>query len=349
MTDLISLQSEIARDVSNKLKTKLSGADEQKLAKNYTANAEAYQHYLRGRFFWNKRTPNDFKKAIEYFQQAIALDTDYALAYVGLADAYLLLPNYGGASTREVMPKAQAAALKALSLDDQLAEAHATLGAILGQYNYDYTAEELEYKRAIELNPNYPTAHQWYGELFDRLGRHEEAVVEFRRALEIDPFSLIINRSYGESLLYDRKFDEAIAQLKKTVELDATFAGAHSSLAVVYQVKGSHAESVEEVTKFLELVGSAETAALMRESYARGGRHGFLRAMTGKHRPADVPPFIAATFHAELGEKDEAIAELNNAYENREIFLPLKVDPRLDPLRDDPRFTDLLRRVGLEK
>jgi tetratricopeptide (TPR) repeat protein len=174
MTNLVALQSEIVRDVSNKLQLKLSGADEQKLTKNYTANTEAYQLYLKGLFYWNKRAPKDLQKSIEYFQQAIALDPNYALAFAGLADAYSLLANFGGAPPPEAKPKAREAALKALSLDNDLAEAHAALGGILDDYDHNFAGAEREYKRAIELNPNYATAHQWYGELLARLGKHEE-------------------------------------------------------------------------------------------------------------------------------------------------------------------------------
>src|SRR5438445_1620691 len=211
MTNLVALQNDIARDVADKLKVRLSGADEQKLAKNYTDNPEAYQLYLKGRFYWNKRTPQDIQKSIEYFDQAITLDPNYALAHAGLADAYALLPVYGNLPAGESLPKAREAALKALSLDDRLAEAHTALGDVLNYYEYDFAGAEREYKRAIELNPNYATAHQWYGELLTHLGRHEESLAEMRRALQIDPLSLIINRAYGESYLFARRYDEAIA------------------------------------------------------------------------------------------------------------------------------------------
>ncbi|MCA1637584.1 MAG: protein kinase, partial [Acidobacteria bacterium] len=321
--DLVSLQSEIARDVSSKLKTKLSGADEQRLAKSYTENAEAYQLYLRGRFYWNKRTAKDIEKAIGYFQQSVALDPNYTLAYAGLADAYSLLPIYGGAPSREALPKAREAALRALSLDSQLAEAHVSLGLVLNFYDYDFAGAEREFKAAIELNPNSATAHQFYGNLLSLLGRDREssAAAELRRALEIEPLLLTSNRLYGVALIYARKYDEAIAQLKKTLELDAGFAPAHDSLATVYFAKGSYAESVEAFARSQELFGVPQNAVLARESFARGGWQGFLRAMTGESRPTNLTSYRAATFHGELGEKDKAFAELNKAYENREFFM----------------------------
>lgn len=344
MTNLVALQNDIAHDVADKLKVKLSGADKQKLAKNYTENAEAYQLYLRGRFYWNKSTGENHRKAIELFNQAIAIDPNYALAYAGIADAYPLLSF---AKPQQVMSKAREAALKALSLDNNLAEAHAALGRVLLDYDYDFAAAEREYKTAIAFNPNYTSAHSSYGTLLSRLGRHEEAFAKYRRALEIEPLSLRNNRNYGEGLIHARRYDEAIAQLKKTLELDANFLAAHVSLGFVYQLKGNYAESVEERAKVSELQGNPQRAGKLRESFAKGGWEGFLRYATGDRGPANAS-YPLATFHAAFGEKDKAFAELNRSYENREYFMTLlKVDPRLDPLRDDPRFAELMRRVGL--
>jgi len=348
--ELVSLQSEIARDVSNKLRVKLSGADERKLAKNYTENAEAYQLYLKGEFYLQKRTVTDMQKAAEYFQQATALEPNYALAFAGLADAYSLLSIYGRAAQRDAMPKAKEVALKALSLDNNLAEAHASLGQILDYYDYDFVGAEREYSRAIELNPNYATAHHWRGEVLSEEGRFEESLGEYRRALEIDPLSLIINRMYGHGLLYARQYDAAVAQLRKTIELDAGFPSTHFTLALAYEVKGNQAECVEEFAKLHELEGSPQKAVLIRESFAKGGWQSFLRTMTGDGRLPNSSAYNAATFYVALGEKDKAFAELNKSYENREPSLrSLKVDPLLDAVRDDPRLTDLMRRMGLQQ
>jgi TolB-like protein len=348
LSDLVTLQAEIARDVSNKLRVKLSGADEQRLAKNYTANTQAYQLYLRGRFYWNKRTVKDIRKSIEFFQQAVALDPNYTLAYTGLADAHTVLPTYGGAASAEVVPKAREAALKALSLDDQLAESHISLGMILNYYDYDFAGAEREFRRAIELNPNSAAAHQFYGNLLTHLGRQEEAFAELRRALEIEPLSLIINRFYGLALLYARRYEESATQLKKTIELDASFVPAYDTLMNVYRLQGKHADSVEASANAEEALGNFEEAALMRESFAKGGWQGFLRAMTEKPQLNNRKSrYIVATYHVELGEKDKALTELEKAYEDREFFMILlKVDPRLDPLRSDPRFAELMRKVG---
>ena len=343
-TDIFAVQDAIANKVAAALALRLGGEGQTHLTRRHTENVEAYQAYLRGRFHWNKRGPQDLQKAIEHFKQAIALDANYALAFAGLADAYTLLANAGGPA-HEIMPEARASALKAVSLDDNLAEAHAALGNTIIYYGYDFAEAEREHKRAIELNPNYATARHWYSELLMGLGRHEEAIAEIRRALEIDPLSLLLNRQYGASLLFARQYDSAIEQMKKTVELDANFAVGHSTLSVAYRMKGDYAESVEELARFQELIGGAETAALMRESFARGGWQGFLRAMTAEGRPANLTPYNVATFHAALGEKDKAFVELNRAYQNREGILGLlKVDPRFDSLHDDPRFEDLASR-----
>ncbi|MBA3354098.1 MAG: tetratricopeptide repeat protein, partial [Blastocatellia bacterium] len=234
MTNLVVLQTEIARDVADKLKVKLSGSDERKLATKYTENAEANKLYLQGRFYWNKRSGEANRKAIELFNQAIAIDPNYALGYAGLADAHTGLSVYRGAPPHETMPKAKDAALKALLLDDNLAEAHTALGLVLHLYDYDFAGAEREYKRAIALNPNYATAHQNYGNLVSNLGRYEETFAEYKQALEIDPLSLIINRGYGERLIFGRRYDDAIAQLRKTLELDAGFVSARYSLAAAY-------------------------------------------------------------------------------------------------------------------
>ena len=248
-TDIFAVQNLISEKVTSALVLKLTGEEQRLLTKRHTDNAEAYKLYLRGRLYWNKRTPEDLRKSIAHFQQSIELDPNYALAYAGLADAYALLAN-AGVPARELMPRAREAALKALSLDNDLAEAHAALAQILIYYDYNFVGAEREHKRAIELNPNYAPAHQWYSELLTALSRHEEAFAEMRLALEIDPFSLIINRQYGVSLLFARQYDEAIAQLKKTIEMDANFASAHSTLSLAYQLKGNYAESVEKLAKY---------------------------------------------------------------------------------------------------
>jgi len=343
--DLISLQNEVGRDVASKLRTRLSGSDEQKVATNYTQNAEAYQLYLQGRFFWNKRSDEAIRKSIEYFQQAIAKDPNYALGYAGLSDGYVLQTYYGFAPAREALPKAKEAARKAVALGDNLAESHTSLGFV-SSYNYEYETAEREYKRALELNPNYPLAHQNLGVMLYRIGRQAEGMAELRRALEMEPFSTVINRLYGDLLLYGRRYDEGLAQLKKTLELEPGFRTTHLSLSCIYQLMGRYAESVESYARYQELEGKLQTAVFARKSFAVGGWPGYLREMTGPHRPEGLSPYVAATYHVQLGEKDKAFAELDKAFENREfLLLYIKIDPRIDALRDDPRYQELVRRM----
>ncbi len=345
--DLVSLQTEIARDVSSKLRIKLSGADTQKLSKTYTTNPEAYKLYLQGRFYWNKREEKEFRTAVEYFNQAVALDPNYALAYAGLADGYGLLSSYGFIASTEGMRKARDFAHRALSLDDTLAEPHATLGYLSAQHNHDFAESERQLKQAIELNPNYASAHQWYGELLTYLGRFDESFAEFRRALEIEPLSLPVNWDYGRCLYMGRRFDDALGQLKKTVELDAGFARAHRSLSELYRVKGDYANALEEYAKFFELRGQPQNAVLLRESFAKGGWKLCLLMVTAENSPLKENNWALARAYIELGEKEKAFAELNHAYEKRTSGLSwLKVEPQLDPLRSDPRYPELLKKVG---
>ena len=347
--DLVSLQNEIARDVSSRLKTKLSGVDTQKLAKTYTANAEAYRLYLQGRFYWNKREEKDFRKALEYYNQAIALDPNYALAYAGLADTYALLSSFGFMRPDEAVPKAREFANRALSLDDSMAEPHTTLGYELLQYEYDFAGAEREFKRSIELNPNYATAHQWYSEMLTDFGRFDEALAEIRRGLEIEPLSLPINWDYGRFLYMSRRYDESLAQHKKTIELDPSFARAHRTIAEIYRIRGDYANAVEERAKFFDLIGQSQNAALIRATFTRDGWLGFLRLVTAENSPLKDSNnnWVVAKAYLDLGQKDKAFAELNKAYENRISSLCwLKVEPQLDSLRSDPRYQQLLQKMG---
>jgi TolB-like protein len=347
--DLVLLQREIARDVSGKLKIKLSGADERKIAKAYTTNAEAYKAYLQGRFCWNKREEKEFRKAVEYFNQAIALDAKYALAYAGQADTYALLSTFGFMPQTEGVPKAREFARQAVSLDGSLAEPHTTLGYLSLTYDYDFAGSEREFRRAIELNPNYATAHQWYGEMLLNAGRLDEASSEYRRALEIEPLSLPINWDFGRFLYMSRRYDESMAQHKKTIELDPGFARAHRTLAEVYRVKGDYANAVEERARFFDLIGQPHNAALIRATFARDGWPGFLRLVTAESSPLrdSNNNWVVAKAYLDLGQKDKAFAELNKAYENRLSSLCwLKVEPQLDSLRSDPRYQQLLQKMG---
>jgi len=249
----------------------------------------------------------------------------------------------------EGVPKAREFARQAASLDSGLAEPHTTLGYLSLTYDYDFAASEPEFRRAIELNTNYATAHQWYGEFLTNAGRFDEASAEFRRALELEPLSLPINWDFGRFLYMSRRYDESIAQHKKTIELDPGFARAHRTLAEVYRVTGDHANAVEERAKVLDLMGQPENAALVRATFAKGGWLGFLRLVTAENSALkDINNnWVLAKAYLDLGQKDKAFAELNKAYENRISSLCwLKVEPQMDPLRSDPRYQELLRKIG---
>ncbi len=349
LSDVVTLQNEIARDVARKLGTRLSGAEEQKLAKNYTENAEAYQFYLRGHFLQYKITPPDLFKSIEFYRQAIALDPNFALAYVGLAESTGRLRSFRDIPKQNYMQMAREYALKAVSLDDRLPEARATLGNILSMNDYDFAGAEREYQRALELNPNYAEAHLWRGQLFSSLGRHEEALAEIRRAIELDPMSLEANSAYGEALFFARRYDESIAHLKKVVNLDANYFPAHRYLAFNYEMKGDYAARIAESVKINEITNSHERGEAMKNSFERGGWQGFLRDATADNSPLDLHGYLVVTFCAELGDKDKAFAILEELYEERESeIVHIKVDPRLDNLRREPRFVDLMRRMNFE-
>jgi len=349
LDDIFEVQGEIASAVVATLKaTLLSGALPLPLARH---SSEAYQLYLLGRFHWNKRSPQDFRKAIEFFRQAIVTHPNYALAFSGIADSFSLLPIYDSAvKATETMPQAKQAALKALSLDDGLAEAHASLALTLTLFDYDWTGAEQHLKRAIELSANAPSPHQWYCELLVNAGRFDEGLAHGRRALQVDPLSLVANLGLGIALNSARRYDEAIAQLQKTLELDPRFADASYFLFEAYANKGMYAEAVEVYARQKRLDGepAAEIEA-MQQAFAARSWEGFLR-----HRidflealPHPIPEEIAASC-ARVGELDKAFEWLERSYEARSARLThLKVDARYDNLRPDPRFARLLSRIGL--
>jgi len=359
MTDLLSLQSEIARDVSSKLKSRLTGAEEQKIARNYTANTEAYQLYLRGRYHWNKRTPADIKKSVEYFQQAIDKDPTYGLAYAALAEGYILFASYRVASPQDSYPKAKAAALKAIEIDETLAEAHNALAAVKGSYEWKFSEAEAEWQRAIALNPNYATAHQWYGEQLLGMGRYDQAVTELRLAQELDPLSLIINAVLGVAYRVSGQNDKAIEQLRKTQELDPNWARVHLFLAEAYQQKGMFEEAADEYGKAFVLMSSpaedvSKFSAAVKNAYRSSGAKAYWRTMAelgtnfATKRPGLAPPpTILAGFWTQAGETDKAFSLLEKGYEEHDEGMLHLNDPIFEPIKSDQRYKDLLRRVGL--
>ena len=350
--DMLAVKGDIAREITNNLRPTLSGVDLSLAEKQHTTNADAYQLYLKGRFYWNKRTPADFQKAIGFFQEAIGHDPNYALAYTGLADSYALLTAYTTEQSHIVMPKAKEAALKALELDDRLPEAHASLGQVAAYYDYDFPRAEQEYRRALDLNPNYPTAHQWLAEHLSAMKRFDEAEAEIRRALELDPLSIIINRIYADILVDARRFDEAIAQFHKTIELDPNFPTTYFFLGRAYEGKGMYDQAVRAYNTSAERTGfPPDSLARMNEAYAKSGWNGYVQAVldyTLQDRRVKPPPFVLAGYYLRLGRKDEAIAQLQRGYEERDFRMTmLAVDFGFDSIRSDPRFVELVRKIGL--
>jgi TolB-like protein/Tfp pilus assembly protein PilF len=358
MKDIFDVQDEITMAVVAALKLKLLGqSDDDALAalvddlKHYTTDIEAYQLYLQGRFFLNKFTTENFYKSIEYFNQAIAIDAGYALAYAGLADAYMMLTEMGPLAPLEGMPKAKEMALKAQSLDPELAEAHSSLGMILQDYEYDFAAAEAQFQKAIELSPNNPVGHQAYGILLTELERYDEADAQFKKALGVDPLSIVGNWTYSFCLFLSRRYDEAIKRAQRTLELDSNFGVAHLTLAFAYQMKGEYKRSVESYARCSEVMGFPENAGYIRDSF-KTGWEGFLRSMTSadSKRPRTFSSYIVAVFFALLGDADGAFAELEASFAKRESHIVmLKADPRFDGLRPDPRFDELLKRIGFSK
>ncbi len=353
--DLVSLQSEIARDVSNKLRTKLSGVEQNQIAKNYTTNAEAYQLYLKGRFFLHNGTPGGQQKSIEYFQQAVDLDPNFALGYAGMADVYTLLGTTFNASLppREAMPKARTAAQKALEIEPNLSEAHTSMAWIKYRFDWDWRGAEDEFKQALALNPNNAQAHHWYADYLAAMGRFDEALAEIRRARELDPFSLLINWNVGRILYFLRRYDEALAELRKALELDQNSLRVHSYLEAVYLMKGMNDEAFAEHLKYDALTGrSAERIAVLKKTYAASGSKAAaqkeLEFALEDAKSHHITSFNMAYLYVRAGDKNHTLEWLNRAYGEREgSLVNLNADPHWDDIRADPRFQDLLRRVGL--
>jgi TolB-like protein/Tfp pilus assembly protein PilF len=355
LTDIFAVESEIAKTIADTLRAKLTRSAEHVLASRPTENPEAHELYLKGRYFWNRRTGENLKKAIDYFQQAIGKDANYALAYAGLADCHVLLPVYPelGSNPRDELPRALEAAQKAVELDDTLAEAHTSLARAQAS-NLQLSAAMSEFKRAIELNPNYATAHQWFGECLQSQGRVEEGLAELKRAQELDPLSLIINSLLGFAFDTVGKSDEAIAQLHKTIEIDPNFANVHGLLGNVLEHRGRLREAIVEYEKNISLGVNAIDLAQLARAYFLVGRKIEAQQLWDKLKSLSerqyVPAYSMALVQLTFGNKDEAIHLLEKSYQDHAPFDStdlgwILVDHRLDPLRSDPRFKKLITRI----
>jgi TolB-like protein/Tfp pilus assembly protein PilF len=353
--DILSLQSEIARQVANEVRIVLTPEELAKLGSARPVNPEAYELYLKGRYSWNKRTEESVKRALSYFRQAIDSDPTYAQAYAGLADSYNILGYYNAFPPMEAYPKGKAAALKALELDDFLAEPHATLGVVKRDFEWDWSGAGNEFQRAIELNPGCVEAYHWRSTLLSMLGRHGEALNEKTRALAMDPLSVVIRTDFARMFYFFRDYDQSLDQYRAALEMDPDFGSAHLGLAQVYEQKGLFEHAIEELKTGMRLSNDSPFAlAKLGHGYAMAGRkaeaHAVLDQLKELSSRRYVSPYDLAMVHLGLQENDDAFAWLQKAFEQRSLWLGyLKVEPQMDPLRSDQRFQDLLLRVGLNE
>jgi tetratricopeptide (TPR) repeat protein len=352
--DIFTIRAEIAVRIAEELKTALSPEEIRKIKKNPTENPEAYNLYLKGRFFWNKRTAEGFQTGIEYFHQAIEKDPAYSLAYAGIADCYNLLGWHDLFSPDEVHPKAKAAAEKALMMDETLSEAHASLAYVKMLYDWDWQVAGQEFKRALELNPNYAEAHQWYSEYLAYMGRLDESIAEAELAQELDPLSLSISHNLGLIFYEAHQFDLAIEKYLKTIEMDPGFIVTYNYLGLAYAGKKMYNEAITNVQKAIDLTEEQSPLYI--------GTLGFIYASMGNKNEAEkilehlvelsqqryIAPVSLAIICGTLGQKDQAFEWMEKGYEVRDDFMMvLKVEPRLDSLRSDPRYQNMMERMKL--
>ncbi|HZS47095.1 MAG TPA: protein kinase [Blastocatellia bacterium] len=355
-SDLLTVQREVARDISNNLQMRLSNADRNRVTKHYTDNEEAYQLYLKGRFYWNKRTGDATTKSLDYFHQAIDKDPNFALAYAGLADAYLFVPIYSAGSPQEYYPMAKKAAMKALELDDSLAEAHTSLALVLSVNDFNILESNKEFERAIELNPNYAPARQLYSDSNLLIVRQfDRAVAEARKAVELDPLSSNINADLGEVYLWARQYDKAIEQIRKTMELDPGLYFAHYNLGIAYELKGMYSEARQEYEKARQLSDDPFAIVELARLNAKTGRKDeALRMLDQLKQLSQGRYFLAyfvATVYAALGDRDKVFEWLENSYQspNHGVMGFMDIDPAFDAYHSDPHFVDLIHRMGLDR
>jgi TolB-like protein/Flp pilus assembly protein TadD len=355
LRDALALQNSVARAIAEQIHVTLNLQEEAALAKSKTVNPEAYEAYLKGRYFWNKRTGEGLKKAAEYFGQAIKIDPGYARAYSGLADSYALMGDweYGILSPEDAFPRAKAAVTKALALDDTLSEAHTSLAFIQDLYDWGWASAENEYKRALALNPGYATAHHWYAWHLIVMGRNEEGLAELRKAQSLDPLSLIISADIADALCIAHRYDESVQQSRKTIAMDPHFAVAHFQLGQALEQKNRHDEAIAEFRRAIELSGANTTIeSNLAHAYAVSGRkEEAMKIVKDLESRQSQNPSIGsniALIYAGLGNNAEAMGWLNKAYEARSNPSIL-LRPVFDPLRSDPRFQHLLRRIGVPR
>jgi TolB-like protein/DNA-binding winged helix-turn-helix (wHTH) protein/Tfp pilus assembly protein PilF len=352
LRDVLALQREVARAITDEIKAKLTPPENVHLASARPINSEAYQDYLKGHYLLS--TEGNMRKGIAYFERAIRKDPDYALAYAGLAESYITLSTPGGDLPPKVaLPQAKAAATKALAIDDSLGEAHSALAHVIELYDWDWQGAEKEYRRALELNPNDAMAHDWYGAYLQAMGRNEEGFVQVRQAMQLDPLNAHLGRDLGYHFYTARQYDEAIRAFQKTFELEPDDGEAHLGLGWVYGEKKMYREAIAELEKVVNLWDRGEVAVaslgkVLGYSGKKQEARKLLEELEGRSKHRYISPYLIALVQIGLGERDQAVASLERGYTNRDQWMMfLKADPRWDDLRSDPRFQDLLRRVGL--
>jgi serine/threonine-protein kinase len=351
-SSVLALQNDVSAAIANEIRVQLTPRERERLSTPPAVNPAAHEAYLRGRYYWNTRTDEGLQRSIRYFQQAIDSDPAFGQAYAGLADAYALIAGYGPVPPHDAFPRAKAAARKALEIDDTIAEAHTSLAFVLTIYDFDWARGEQEFKRAIELNPNYATGHHWYGHYLMFVQRFDEAVAEMRRARELDPLSPINTTEVGYPWFFARQYDRAIADYKKAIDLTPDFYRAHWLLGQAYEQKQMYPEAVAAMRKAIDLSGGnpvmmAALAHVQAMSGNRAEARKTLDTLTRLSRDSYFSPYFIAELHLALGETQDALDWLERAYDGRDYFLRwLKIDPRLDALRDQPRFQALERRMN---
>ncbi len=353
ISDVFAIQTDIAKKIADSLRVRIQKQERNAIEREATAVPEAYNLYLNGRYYWNQRTREGLKKAIEFFERALQKDPRYALAHTGLSDAYAQLAWFEFLAPKEAFPKARANAEEALAIDEKSAEAHTSLGLVMFQYERDWTRAESEFKRALALNPNYPPAHQFYADYLKALGRFDEALEQMRQAQELDPLSLAINTGIGHVLYLSRQYDRAIEQYGKTLRMDPNFVQARLWFGRPYLQKGMFKEAIEELKQAAELSsGSTISLAVLGHAYASAGHRDealkILDQLLERSKQQYLPSYWIALVYIGLGDEDKAFEWLERAYQDRSSWLVwMKVEPRFDTLRPDPRFASLLERMGL--
>jgi TolB-like protein/Tfp pilus assembly protein PilF len=352
LRSILALHSDVAQAIASEIQVTLTPRERALTARARSVSPQAYEAYLRGRFYWNQRTPDGFQKAAEQFQRALDFDPTYALAYAGLADNYVQQATWGIVSPEDGYPRAKAAAVRALEIDNSLAEAHSTLGYVLRDWDLDWQGAERAFRRALELNPNYPTAHHWFAFYFSSVGRHAQAISEIKRALELDPLTVIITSNVGRIHYYARQYSEAEKSARKALGMNANFAEAHANLGLIYLATGRASEAATSLGRAVELYPTRpEYRSALAEAYSlTGKRHQaqrLLEQLEKEFQHRHVPAGQIALVYARLGKKDRAFQWLEKSVEQRDWWrAQMKVEPRFDVFYDDPRFQELVRRMN---